>query len=89
MPYVRICHMHVCIYVCHMHVCIWQDYVYEHARMVQPCMYGMNYLYRMHMNTKYTCKYMALQFLVFRELFTIFQNRMDQMEVFIATYIAM
>ena len=80
MPYAC---MHIRVPYARMHMArlrVW----YNHA-----CTYGMNYLYRMHMNTKYTCKYLALQFLVFRELFTIFQNRMDQMEVFIATYVAM
>ena len=75
MPYVRICHMYayaICMYA---YTCAICTYAYGKTTcMVQPCTYGVNYLYRMHMNTKYTCKYLALQFLVFRELFTIFQN---------------
>ena len=34
---------------------------YNHART-----YSMSYLYNMRMNTKYACKYLALQFIVFK-----------------------
>ena len=48
MPYVRICHLHV-------RIC---TYAYGKATyMVQPCTYGMSYLYHMRMNRKYACKY--------------------------------
>ena len=46
------------LYACtHMtRLCVW----YNHAHT-----YGISYLYNMCMNTKYTCKYLALQFVVF------------------------
>ena len=61
--------MHMAYTYMHMHVCMYTYaicmYAYSICMYAYACTYGISYLYNMRMNTKYTCKYLALQFVAF------------------------